>query len=780
MKRYRLLAAVLFAVALAATAAAITIPKVTYTDTRLKNGLRVIVSPDRAAPVVSVAVAYNVGSRNERKGRTGFAHLFEHLMFKGSENVADGELAGLIENYGGSHNGQTDKDHTLYFEQVPSNQLDMVLFLEADRMRAPAITQENVDNQREAVKEERRLRMDNQPYGKTSEVIGELLFENFANEHSIIGSMADLDAASLEDFTDFFKTYYAPNNAVLAIAGDVDAKTALEKVRKYFEGIPSGPPPPPLDTTEPAQKEERRTVINDPLARLTLVDIAYQVPGGINPRHGRAVGAGDRDGLGPQLAGSMRASFGSSRWPCRPAPACVPAKGPTFMYLEGMAGPGKDPADGGEGDLRRSGKSSERADSGMGARQGAQRGAAEPGRQPRQLAAARDSARALYRVLQRSRDHQHALRAHRVAEDRRPAARRAPVSRARESRGGGDGARAEAGCNRCTRCEGCGRCAMKTRSALCPLLSALSVALLAVQAPVLGQGAAAPPAPPAAAPFKNSAPVSNDVIKVKLPRAQETQLSNGAYLMVLEDHRVPSVQFEIIMIGAGGYYDPPGMPGPRRHDRVADGRRHDDEELRADRAGARHDGRDGVGVGERGIADRDRHRLGADRSVRRGARAGVRHPAESELSGKGARPLQGARPRGARRAAQRSGLPEAGALLEGGLRRPSGVERRADARVAREDHARDARELPQEQLRARSRHHRRVGRHHACRSAHEIRGGAQGLGEERQAAARRHRSARPRADEDLARESARVRADRLHARRAGDQPHRIPTTTRWW
>jgi hypothetical protein len=136
MKRYRLLAAVLLAVGLAATAAAITIPKVTYTDTRLKNGLRVIISSDRAAPIVSVAVAYNVGSRNERKGRTGFAHLFEHLMFKGSENVADGELAGLIENYGGSHNGQTDKDHTIYFEQVPSNQLDMVLFLEADRMRS--------------------------------------------------------------------------------------------------------------------------------------------------------------------------------------------------------------------------------------------------------------------------------------------------------------------------------------------------------------------------------------------------------------------------------------------------------------------------------------------------------------------------------------------------------------------------------------------------------------------------------------------------------------------
>src|SRR5918995_1493133 len=218
MKHQRLFFAVLITVVCAAAVTAITVPKVNFTDTRLKNGLRVIVSPDRAAPVVSIAVAYNVGSRDERPGRTGFAHLFEHMMFKGSENVADGELAALIENYGGDHNGQTDKDHTLYFEQVPSNQLDMVLFLEADRMRSPAITQENVDNQREAVKEERRLRIDNQPYGRTSEVIGELLFENFANEHSIIGSMADLDAASLEDFANFFKTYYAPNNAVLAIA----------------------------------------------------------------------------------------------------------------------------------------------------------------------------------------------------------------------------------------------------------------------------------------------------------------------------------------------------------------------------------------------------------------------------------------------------------------------------------------------------------------------------------------------------------------------------------
>jgi zinc protease len=344
MKRHRLLLAVLLTSALAATAAAVTVPKVNFTDTRLKNGLRVIISPDRAAPVVSVAVAYNVGSRNERKGRTGFAHLFEHLMFKGSENVADGELAGLIENYGGSHNGQTDKDHTIYFEQVPSNQLDMVLFLEADRMRLPAITQETVDNQREAVKEERRLRVDNQPYGRTSETIAELAFENFANEHSIIGSMADLDAASLEDFTAFFKTYYAPNNAVLAIAGDVDEKTALAKVRKYFESIPSGPTPPKLDTAEPPQKEERRVTLQDPLARLTLVDVAHQVPGGLSPdvdalsALSTVLGTGRSSRLYDSLVRQQQVAVQTYS-------GMQQGKGPGLFYLEAMVAPGKNPAD---------------------------------------------------------------------------------------------------------------------------------------------------------------------------------------------------------------------------------------------------------------------------------------------------------------------------------------------------------------------------------------------------------------------------------------------------
>jgi predicted Zn-dependent peptidase len=220
----------------------------------------------------------------------------------------------------------------------------MVLFLEADRMRSPAITQETVDNQREAVKEERRLRVDNQPYGRTSETISELAFENFANAHSIIGSMADLDAASLADFTEFFKTYYAPNNAVLAIAGDVDEKTALDKVRKYFEGIPSGPPIPTLDTSEPPQKEERRTTVPDPLARLTLVDIAFKVPGGLSPdvdalsALSTVFGAGRSSRLYDSLVRQQQIAVQTYS-------GMQQGKGPGLFYLEAMAAPGKNADD---------------------------------------------------------------------------------------------------------------------------------------------------------------------------------------------------------------------------------------------------------------------------------------------------------------------------------------------------------------------------------------------------------------------------------------------------
>jgi zinc protease len=253
------------------------IPKIKFSDTKLDNGLRVIIAEDHYAPVYAIVIAYKVGSRDERKGRTGFAHLFEHMMFKGSENVGVGELDFLTFTNGGSSNGTTDTDRTLYYEVFPKNQLDLGLFLEADRMHGLVINQENLENQRQAVKEERRLRVDNQPYGQTSERTEELVYDNFAYHHSVIGSMADLDAASVDDVKQFFKTYYAPNNAVLALVGDLDTKDTLTRVKKYFGGIPRQDPPKPVDLTEPAKDGERRLKLDDPLARLTRLDIAYRI-----------------------------------------------------------------------------------------------------------------------------------------------------------------------------------------------------------------------------------------------------------------------------------------------------------------------------------------------------------------------------------------------------------------------------------------------------------------------------------------------------------------------
>jgi predicted Zn-dependent peptidase len=275
--------AAIFAVAGVLTLRAAPVTKIAFSDMRLKNGLRVIVSEDHSAPVFAIAISYNVGSRDERKGRTGFAHLFEHMMFKGSENVGPGEHPYLMFMYGGSMNGTTNKERTLYFEILPANQLDLALFLEADRMRSLVITKEALQNQINAVQEERRLRVDNQPYGRTFEVLERLAYENPAYAHSVIGSMEDLTAATVDDVAAFFKTYYAPNNAVLSIVGDVDTKTALEKVRKHFEAIPSQPAPPPVDVTEPPQTEERRATVDDPLARLPRLDIAYKVPPSSSP-----------------------------------------------------------------------------------------------------------------------------------------------------------------------------------------------------------------------------------------------------------------------------------------------------------------------------------------------------------------------------------------------------------------------------------------------------------------------------------------------------------------
>ncbi len=283
MKRYRagtlLLASVLL-LAQALAAAELRVPHLNFTDQRLENGLRVIIAPDHTAPVFAISVTYNVGSHSERPGRTGFAHLFEHMMFQGSKNVGKGEHMILIENNGGDMNGTTSEDRTNYFEMLPRNQLDLALFLESDRMRSLAVNKANLNNQRNAVQEERRLGIDNQPYGKAYLEIDNLSYDNFAYKHPTIGSMADLNAATVADVQNFFRVYYAPNNAVLTLVGDLDPAEALEQVRKYFGDIPSQPAPPRPDLTEPEHYGERRETIEDPLARLPMVLMSFHIPPG--------------------------------------------------------------------------------------------------------------------------------------------------------------------------------------------------------------------------------------------------------------------------------------------------------------------------------------------------------------------------------------------------------------------------------------------------------------------------------------------------------------------
>ena len=245
---------------------------------KLENGLRVVLNPDNSIPVVSLAIYYNVGSRNEKEGRTGFAHLFEHMMFQGSENVGKAEHFQFVMKAGGTMNGTTSSERTNYFETLPANQLPLGLWLESDRMRALAVTQENLDNQRDAVKEEKRLRYDNQPYGQIFDILSTMVYKNFANSHSTIGSMEDLDDATVEDVQEFFRIYYAPNNAVMVISGAFETEETKGLVDKYFASIPSQPKAPDLDVSEPEEVAENYRKYEDKLAPLPAFLMGWKIP----------------------------------------------------------------------------------------------------------------------------------------------------------------------------------------------------------------------------------------------------------------------------------------------------------------------------------------------------------------------------------------------------------------------------------------------------------------------------------------------------------------------
>ncbi|HEY9871643.1 MAG TPA: pitrilysin family protein [Candidatus Obscuribacterales bacterium] len=247
-------------------------------DFTLANGLRVVVSEDHSVPVAALALVYDVGARNEQKGRSGFAHLFEHMMFEGSENVGKTEHFKYVESAGGSVNASTHPDFTDYWEKLPSNQIELALWLEADRMRSLKVTQENFRNQLETVKEEKRSRIDNQPYSPSYITFQETLFDNWNNAHPTIGSFEDLEDSSVEDVRKFFKTYYAPNNAVMAIVGDVDAGQIEKLVHKYFDSIPGQPEPPKPDVAEPVQTKPKRVTVKDAHAQLPGFWIGWKAP----------------------------------------------------------------------------------------------------------------------------------------------------------------------------------------------------------------------------------------------------------------------------------------------------------------------------------------------------------------------------------------------------------------------------------------------------------------------------------------------------------------------
>ena len=253
-------------------------PSFDLTHHTLGNGLRVVVAPDPSAPVVGIAVLYDVGFRSEPQGRTGFAHLFEHLMFQGSANLEKLEHFRYVQSSGGTLNGSTHLDYTNYFEALPSNALERGLFLEADRMLSPRITPENLANQLEVVKNEIRVNVMNRPYGGFPWIyLPALLFDTFANAHNGYGGFEDLESATVEDARDFFTRYYAPANAVLAIGGDLDVDDTLAMVEKHFAGIAKRRPPKRPKFGEPPLSAERRSTHEDAHAPIPAVAIGYRI-----------------------------------------------------------------------------------------------------------------------------------------------------------------------------------------------------------------------------------------------------------------------------------------------------------------------------------------------------------------------------------------------------------------------------------------------------------------------------------------------------------------------
>ena len=265
------------------SSAAVRPPKLNYEITTLPNGLTVVMSEDHSTPIVHLSLWYHVGSKNEKPGRTGFAHLFEHLMFKGSKNVQPEAHTSMISSIGGQSNAYTTDDETVFWETVPAQYLPLVLWLEADRMATLRIDKDTFTNERDVVKEERRMRVDNQPFGRLNEIIYDQSFTTHPYKHATIGSMADLEAASVDDVRDFYRTYYVPSNATLVLVGDFDTAQATQLVAQYLGRVPKAEREVPRDIPkEPPQTQEKRVTLREPWP-LPAVVVAYHITNDGNP-----------------------------------------------------------------------------------------------------------------------------------------------------------------------------------------------------------------------------------------------------------------------------------------------------------------------------------------------------------------------------------------------------------------------------------------------------------------------------------------------------------------
>jgi predicted Zn-dependent peptidase len=316
---------------------------------KLDNGLTLIISEEHASPTFGLSIAYHVGFRLEPKGRTGFAHLFEHMMFEGTPNAPKGNFVKIIEGGGGSLNGSTRYDYTNYISEAPISALEPVLWLEADRMRHLDFSDENLNNQRDVVKEEIRVNVKNKPYGLFFWTdLAALTFEKWENSHDGYGSFVDLDSANIEDVKHFHKTYYSPNNAVIAIAGDVDADTTFKQVNKYFGNIPSAKTPPLKDVSEKPNTREHFLEQTDDHATSPALAISWKMPGSESPDYyplavlGELLLGGDASLLHQEMVKSRQSMLSITGGMAWPLGNVLTVSGPSMMVIFGLYKPGID------------------------------------------------------------------------------------------------------------------------------------------------------------------------------------------------------------------------------------------------------------------------------------------------------------------------------------------------------------------------------------------------------------------------------------------------------